>query len=345
MNKIIENEFIKDLTKNFKRSPFQLNSLQLSDAEIIKPYLHSNSALAITVDSIVEEIEVGLYDDPYLIGWMAVMVNMSDLAAVGAKPLGILISEVIPKNFSRKSLTRMQKGISDACEKCCAFVLGGDTNKGRKLILTGCAIGTIDNNPNYRTGCSVGDLLYASDYLGSGNAFALTQLLKPNKTKSQYNPTARLEEGQALRGIATSCMDTSDGVISTLDQLMRLNHLGFEIDSHWESSINPEAKKIAKDYKTPNWFLWAGQHGEFELLFTIPELKEKELLKLAANMSWEPFKLGKVIEEEKISMPIYNKRFLIDSERVRNIAELTNNNVSRYLHSLLDLDREMRENL
>ena len=58
-----------------------------------------SSILAITTDSIVEEIRLGLYDDPYLIGWMIVMVNLSDLAAVGADPLGILISEIFPNNL------------------------------------------------------------------------------------------------------------------------------------------------------------------------------------------------------------------------------------------------------
>ena len=76
---------------------------------------------------------------------MIVTVNMSDLAAVGATPIGILISEIIPKTFSEEKIKELQRGISDACNKYNTFVLGGDTNEGEKLILTGTAIGIIKN--------------------------------------------------------------------------------------------------------------------------------------------------------------------------------------------------------
>ena len=92
LNQILENSSIKNLVKIFSRSPLQQNRLHESDAELIN-LPGTNITLAITMDSIVEEIEAGLYTDPYLIGWMTVMVNASDLAAVGAKPLGILINE------------------------------------------------------------------------------------------------------------------------------------------------------------------------------------------------------------------------------------------------------------
>ena len=98
LNEILENKIINSLISGFERSPHQLNYPHESDAEIIQ--LNDNTKLAITTDSISEEISTGLYDDPYLIGWMIVTVNISDLAAVGATPIGILISEIIPKTFS-----------------------------------------------------------------------------------------------------------------------------------------------------------------------------------------------------------------------------------------------------
>jgi len=93
LNEILENKIINNLIAGFERSPNQLNHPHESDAEIIQL---GNIKLAITTDSISEEISTGLYDDPYLIGWMIVTVNISDLAAVGAIPIGILISEIIP---------------------------------------------------------------------------------------------------------------------------------------------------------------------------------------------------------------------------------------------------------
>ena len=61
---------------------------------------------------------------------MSVIVNMSDLAAVGASPIGIVISQILSKDFSDDFLLKLQNGINDACKKCGTFVLGGDTNFG-----------------------------------------------------------------------------------------------------------------------------------------------------------------------------------------------------------------------
>jgi len=345
MSTIAENIYIENLTKYFKRSELQLNSIQQSDAEIIEPFKNSDSKLAITTDSIVEEIAVGLYDDPYLIGWMVVMVNLSDLAAVGAEPIGVLISEIIPENLSQSFIMEMQRGISDACKECETFVLGGDTNRGFNLILTGCALGKlINNDPNYRTGCSEGNILYASNYLGGGNAFAVTKLLYPQEEIYKYYPVARLEQGQALHGFATACMDTSDGVISTLDQIMRLNNIGFEINANWENCLEPEAKKIAENIDMPYWLLLAGQHGEFELLFTIKESYENYFNFLSAQMNWNPIKLGRVTERKELTMPLYDKLNIIDTVRIRNLSNIANNDVSEYLYALLNIDREMKNN-
>ena len=140
---IIENKIINDLTKSFNRSPKQLNKVHETDAEIIE-LENSPYNLAITIDTISEEIKTGLYSDPYQIGWMSVMVNMSDLAAVGASPLGIVISQIFPKKISGEEIKIIQDGINDACKKCETFVLGGDTNFGDELIISGCAVGTVE---------------------------------------------------------------------------------------------------------------------------------------------------------------------------------------------------------
>ena len=81
-----------------------------------------NDQLAVTTDSIVEEIEMGIYKDPYLIGWMTVMVNMSDLAAVAAAPVGILISEIITDFLDESFKTKLHEGINDACKECSTYV-------------------------------------------------------------------------------------------------------------------------------------------------------------------------------------------------------------------------------
>src|SRR4030065_1545457 len=136
MEKAFEIDFINKIAEKFRRSPFQKNSTHQSDAEIISFDNGLGRNLAITMDTISEEIRFGLYDDPFLIGWMTVMVNMSDLAAVGATPLGILISEVFTKDISAEYISKIQAGIEAACRTCKKNVLGGGISNANQLALT-----------------------------------------------------------------------------------------------------------------------------------------------------------------------------------------------------------------
>ena len=311
LNEILENKIIKNLIAGFERSPHQLNKPHESDAEIIQL---GTLKLAVTTDSISEEISTGLYEDPYLIGWMIVTVNISDLAAVAAAPIGILISEIIPKNFSDGKIEQLQSGISDACKAYDTFVFGGDTNEGENLILTGTAIGIINNeNILSRVGCKPGDILYSSRKLGIGNAFAISKLISKTNTFINYKPVARIRECELISKYASSCMDTSDGLISTLDQLLRLNDVGFEISTDLEKIIDAHALNYSNKLNIPPWLLLAGQHGEFELIFTIPQNLNEAFLEEAPLIGFEPIELGQVIPVKEIRINLYDRKIPINT--------------------------------
>jgi len=339
---IIENDLIDNLAGKFCRSPQQKNLLHESDSEIINLFENSGEYLAVTIDSIAEEIEAQLYDDPYLIGWMTVMVNLSDLAAVGAETVGLIISEILPENSSNYFIEKLQTGINDAVEKCKTFILGGDTNSGQGLILTGCALGKCPKNKILkRIGCKAGDILYSTGKLGRGNAYAISKLFGNRNSDFYYLPSARLKEALIIREFASICMDTSDGTISTLDQLMRLNNLGFYINENLENILEGESLKVTKSMGISPWLLLAGEHGEFELLFTIPSKVEIEFLKAADSDSWNPIRLGFVIEEPKIKLELNKKVTCINSQRIRNLPFLTRGNIELYLKKLLEYDNEL----
>lgn len=345
---IHENKLIESLTKGFLRSPRQYNRIQETDAEIIQV---SNSLLAITIDSIAEEIASGLYNDPYLSGWMAVIANVSDLAAVGAKPIGLVISEIIPPNYPEHKLMELQRGIADASASCGAFILGGDTNAGPQLTLTGCAIGQLPAGKFLsRVGCQPGDILYVTNKLGNGNAFALSQLAfhfpevgeAMGEKRVTYRPQARVIEGQSLLGIASGCMDTSDGVLSTIDQLMRLNHVGIQLRQGWEELLSREALSILERTNIPAWLLLAGQHGEFELLFTISPERSDELHTTARQNGWTPLELGVVSKDESIVIPLYGNNVEIDTGWIRNLPVLTDGSIERYVIELMNYDNKIQ---
>ena len=339
---IIENKIINNLTKSFKRSPAQLNRVHETDAEIIQ-LENSHSELAVTIDTISEEIKTGLYTDPYQIGWMSVMVNMSDLAAVGASPQGIVISQILPKDISDEFLGKLQSGINDACIKCGTFVLGGDTNFGDQLIISGCAIGIIEKGKYLkRIGCKAGDKIYVTGKVGKGNAYALQKLFNKNNSQFIYKPSARLEWRHILNKYASGCIDTSDGVLSSLDQLMRINNVGFKFHCDWIDSIDDKSKQLFNKYDLPLWLLLAGEHGEFELLFSIAANKEMEFLKEANQLNFKPIYLSETTGEASIIINLYDKEECLDTEKIRNLAFEKDFSPTQYLQKLLEIDNSLK---
>jgi len=342
LNSIIENKLIENTTKNYKRSPAQINKLQESDSELININILENDQLAVTTDSIVEEIEEGIYKDPYLIGWMAVMVNMSDLAAVGATPVGILISEILPEQLDDNFINDLHKGINDACKKCGTYVIGGDTNTGKQLIISATAIGIIKNKKfNTRIGCKPGEIIYSTGKLGIGNAYALTQLTK-TESRIKYKPVARLKAGKAIWGIASCCIDTSDGAIAALDQIMRLNNVGIKLDNDWKNKLHIKSKSIMNEYGLPLWFLLGGQHGEFELIFTVPAEKESILAKISSQHSLNFLRIGEIQCKKGFYLNINDKMVQLPTNKIRNITSRRNFNLKSYLKSLSEIDKSLK---
>lgn len=337
LNEITENYIINSLTRKFCRSPLQQNLIHESDAEILIFSENTGASLAVTIDTISEEISSGLYDDPYLIGWMLVMANFSDIAAAGAQPVGILISEVLPGHLDKSFIEKVQCGINDAVNKCRSFVLGGDTNSGEQLILTGCAIGkSVDNKYLKRIGCKPGDIIYSTGKAGRGNAFAISKFII-NQSDFNYYPAARLNESSVIKLFSDCCIDTSDGFLSSLDQLMRLNDCGLIIDE-WISIVDEEAIEVARTANIPEWLLLAGQHGDFELLFTISPEKEKEFLFFAEKINWDPVKLGSVTSKPGVVLNIYNRDQIINTKELRNLPFHSHGNIKKYINALLDYD-------
>jgi thiamine-monophosphate kinase len=344
LDQVRENELINSLAKLFPRSPLQVNLLHGSDSEMIRIPGAGGQILAATIDTIAEEIRTGLYADPWLIGWMTVMVNMSDLAAVGASVLGILVSEILPADLPDESRERLQRGILDACSACGTFVLGGDTNTGSPLTTGGCALGLLPEGPALsRTQCVAGDFLYATGHVGDGNAFAASRLIAKTPLPYTYKPIARLREGSLLRRFASCCMDSSDGVLATLDQLMRLNRFGFSLGNRWEAALSVQSVRTSRVLGIPSWLFLAGEHGEFELIFTIPPSRDKAFLQEAASIGWAPLRLGEVIPALEIRLVLYDCESAIDTAEIRNLGSSTLGSVEKYMKSLLEIDFRLRQ--
>lgn len=333
LNTIAENRILSRLTAGFQRSPLQLNRQHQSDAEILLVPCQDGARLAITTDTLAEEIESGLYADPWFIGWMTVMVNLSDLAAVGARPLGLVVAETIPHSVKEDFVAALQQGIADACVTSGTYVLGGDTNSGPILSMSASALGLLEGGRMMtRIGCAPGESVFVSGPLGGGSTYAFARWR--GSTTPPYRPVARLREGTLVRSHASCCMDTSDGLLATLDQLMRLNNLGFVLERGWESALTQESRTLARHLGVPDWFMVAGEHGEFELVFTVPETGIQTFLAQADALAWRPVKIGHVTTGLRILACTENGETPLDTGAIRNCGVIARQDIGAYLEAL-----------
>jgi thiamine-monophosphate kinase len=345
MAEIVENTIIDSWAKHLPRAPFQINKLHETDSELIELPGDPEHYLAITIDTVSEEINYGLYRYPHTMGWVTVMASLSDLAAVGAKPLGLVVSSTVEPFRDMDFTNRVAQGMEDACRAGGVYILGGDTNSAPRLSLTSCAVGLVQKQELLtRHGCKLGDAVYSTAGVGIGNALGLARLANMSDsyfTERSYRPFARLREGRLLRKHASCCMDTSDGLLTTLDQLMRINQLGFEIDCDWERILSPRVVEFCNQSKTPYWLMTAGPHGEFELVFTIPAGREDSFLEVAYSQGMNPTRLGRVQQHPAISLNLLSgRRVDVNVAALRNLIYTVDGDMDRYLREFWALGKK-----
>jgi thiamine-monophosphate kinase len=344
MDEVLENVIIDSWARHFKRSPRQVNKLHEADVELVKISDGCDFLLAATVDTVAEEILVGLYRDGYTMGWVTIAASLSDLAAVGADPLGIVISASVASSRDELLVAEIARGMEEACRLHGVFILGGDTNTTPDTSLTSCAFGLVPRNKYVtRIGCKPGDIVYATGPMGVGNALGFVRLtgcpeeMFPEKN---YRPEARLAQGQIIREYASCCMDTSDGLFTTLDQLMRLNGAGFLVDCNWKTLIAPEAFALCDKTQTPPWAMLAGPHGEFELVFTVPTKKVVAFTERAEKEGMNLTKIGDVQQQSQLTLLLpSSKKVKIDMSVLRNLLQAVDGDLKKYVIEFLACGR------
>ena len=210
---------------------------------------------------------------PWQIGWMSAAVNLSDIAAMGAEPLGILIASGIPPETDVELIDEIFRGIRDCVEAYGTEVLGGDTDAHRELTLCGTALGLVSRERILRRrGARPGDLLCTTGSLGgAGAGLKALEVGRFDLARRLLEPRPRVQEGMALSrtGAVTAMMDNSDGLALSLHDLAEAGGTGFIVD-YDRIPLADEVRAIAEsDEEALEMVLSAG--GDFELLFTVRE--------------------------------------------------------------------------
>ena len=206
-------------------------------------------------------------------GWSIAAANLSDIAAMGGVPVGFLIAYGLPRDTQFSVLRGMEAGIHACLSEFSTELVGADTKENRTLTLTGTAVGIVEKREVLlRKGSRTGDILCVSGTLG-GAMLGLRSLKEGSGILSAEQklrkPIPRIAEGRTLArsGSVTSCMDISDGLSSSLYELMRASGNGFELDA---ASIPMHDSLLETEIRDEEKIGVALNSGdEYELLFTV----------------------------------------------------------------------------
>lgn len=228
--------------------------------------------LVVTTDVVNARTHIPAGATPQQVGWYATAVNLSDIAAAGARPLGFVAALSMPATTDVEFLRGLALGMEECVREFGIAVLGGDTKESDGLSIAGTAFGRVRKDRILlRTGAKPGDLIVVTGDLGrAGHAMKMLETPSALRTEALdqlLRPYPRIADGMAFSqsGAVTSCMDLSDGLGASLAQMAAMTKLSYQIE--WEalplyrglaSFPPPVAKELALYYG-----------GDYELLATV----------------------------------------------------------------------------
>ena len=227
--------------------------------------------LVITTDVVNPRTHIPAGASPQLVGWYLVAVNLSDVAAAGARALGFVAALSLPADTDVEFLRFLGLGMEECAREFGIAILGGDTKEADMLSLAGTAIGRVRKDRILlRSGARPGDLVVVTGDLGRAG-LALQQLSNPTARlealRSLLRPTPRLLEGEEFSesGVVTSCMDISDGLGTSLAQMASMSGMSYVVD--WDRlPVYQDVEHVAVPARK-DLVLYSG--GDYELVATV----------------------------------------------------------------------------
>ncbi len=232
-----------------------------------------NVKVVVTTDMLVAETHFPKNVSPEAIGEKAVAVNLSDLAAMGARPLAVLFSVGFPTDTNVKFVKQLIRSMYRTAKRYGCQVVGGDVCESPVLTVGGIALGICEGNVLKRSGARPRDLIGITGKTGA--AAAGLDLMKnkrlarkfPSLVGAQLKPRARVAEGLALAKTpgVTSAIDISDGLARNLWQLAKESGVKMVLE---RIPVDPRVEKASKHARksAAEYALYGGE--DYELLFT-----------------------------------------------------------------------------
>lgn len=234
-----------------------------------------NEVLVATTDTFIVGRHCPENTSFYAIGHKAAAVNLSDLAAMGATPRWLLVAISLPNN-NEDMIAELSNGLFALANQHAVSIVGGDTTKG-PLSITITALGSVPTAQALtRTGAQVSDGIYVSGTIGDAGLGLQVALAKNTTLTAEHAhycqsrldfPQPRMHLGLALRGLASACIDISDGLAQDLAHILQASQVGAEL--HLEQL--PLSVALQSLTKEQAWSLALNSGDDYELCFTLSD--------------------------------------------------------------------------
>ncbi|MBI4745631.1 MAG: thiamine-phosphate kinase [Deltaproteobacteria bacterium] len=277
------------------------------------------SPLLVTTDSLIEDVHFRRDFPPEAIGWKALAVNISDIAAMGGVPEHCLLSLGIPDGISIEYIDRFVRGMTEAAEEYGLSLIGGDTTSSPdRLYISVTVLGKGSDNVLLRKGARAGDVIFVTGTLGDsalglkiveesgvgsrefGAKFRNPQSAIRNQLIERHlRPTPRVREGIQLAniGMVTSMIDISDGLLCDLGHICEESRVGARIRID-ELPLSQGFNALSAKYGGIELALSGGE--DYELLFTVRSKDVKNFMSMTEGTKYTP--IGEVSKDRVVEV-------------------------------------------
>lgn len=296
-----------DLIRRYFQRPVRRAALGVGDdCALLAPA--PGMQLAISSDMLVEGRHFFADVNPRLLGHKALAVNLSDLAASGARPLAFTLALSLPR-ADEDWISEFATGLLTLADAHDCELIGGDTTGG-PLNICITVFGEVPaGQALLRSGARAGDEIWVSGTLGDarlaleamlGRVQLPAELLQQARQRLEA-PTPRVALGLALRGIASSALDVSDGLLGDLGHILELSSVGATVDSRCTTPLMaaaayPQSDAWQFDSKLQQQCTLAGG-DDYELCFTAPVARHADVLAAGAASGTTVHRIGRIDAE------------------------------------------------
>ena len=275
------------------------------DCALIQP--RGDEEIAITSDMLVEGRHFFVGAAPEQLGRKALAVNLSDLAAMGARPTGFTLAIALP-TVDHAWLEAFSKGLFAIAKEYSCPLIGGDTTAG-PLTISITAFGSIPTGKAIRrSGAKAGDDIWVSGTVGDARltlAALRHEIILPAEDlqkieRRMHNPTPRIELGMQLRNIASSALDVSDGLLGDLRHILKQS----QVDAEIQLGKLPKSGTLQKqNVQIQNQFAACGG-DDYEICFTAPSSQRENIQAISKSIGLPLTIIGKIVSKKDVEVKV-----------------------------------------